>query len=84
MNVENTGLCGKPRHCFAGFGRGLKSFMSLTGAELFLVLLLLGSLAGGCMTEQAQSDQQWKRYNPNWERPGPAEPYQWGVPFWKP
>ena len=52
--------------------------------SLLLVSLLLGGLASGCMTDQAQSDLQWKQYNPSWERPGPEEPYQWGVPFWKP
>jgi hypothetical protein len=84
MNVENVALGGEPSRFLASFGTWVRWFVSPTGGWLFLGLLLLTGLVNGCMTEQAQSDWRWRQYNPNWERSGPAEPYQWGVPFWRP
>ena len=50
-------------------------------ACLYMQLALLAVAVGGCMTREAESDLQWKQYNPNWKSPTPEDPQRWGVPF---
>jgi hypothetical protein len=51
----------------------------------YLLVVLLAGLAGGCVSvsEEAQSDAQWKQYNPEWKSPTPPDPHaKWGYdPF---
>jgi hypothetical protein len=84
MKAKDVAGCVRLGDCLAGFEMGAKWAAPAAAEWLLLVLLLVSGLASGCMTSQAESDLQWKQYNPTWERSGPGEPYQWGVPFWRP
>jgi hypothetical protein len=47
---------------------------------LFIGLLLLAAVASGCLSSRAQSDLDWKQYNPTYKSPLPDD----GRPQWGP
>jgi hypothetical protein len=47
---------------------------------LFMGLVLLATIASGCMSWRAESDQNWKQYNRDWKSPVPED----GRPQWGP
>jgi len=53
-----------------------------------LPLVVLGSLATGCadmfdVSQNAQSDNQWRQYNPGWKSPTPEDPRPaWSIGVW--
>jgi len=52
--------------------------------SLSVWVVLLATVASGCKSWQAESDQNWKQYNPDWKSPTPEDPRpQWG-PFARP
>lgn len=51
---------------------------SLKRLSWITFVMLLAVFAGGCMTQEAESDQNWRRYNPEWRSPTPPDPRpQW-------
>ena len=58
-----------------------KWLILLKSGYLFIWVVLLATMTSGCMSWQAESDQNWKQYNPDWKSPTPPDPRpQWG-PF---
>jgi hypothetical protein len=62
---------------------GHNAMKHLSNHLVSLLLILLFCLVGGCVSEQAQSDWQWKQANPGWQSPTPQDPRpQWDVLGW--
>ena len=50
--------------------------------RLFLLLVMVALMAGGCITPltwEQQSDWRWKQYNPEYRAPYPTDP-GWTAP----
>jgi hypothetical protein len=44
---------------------------------MMVLLWAVVLLQGGCLSERAQSDLAWQKYNPNYQSPTPVNPKEW-------